>query len=106
MNASGTVGRIVPAILSDIYGRFNLLIMCSLLAGVGCLAFWLPATYMTAAPVPDAPTGTALVITFGVVYGMFSGAVVSLVGPCVVQISKRGEEGTQMGIMNSFLSVP
>ena len=100
MNGGGAIGRVVPAIISDIYGRFNLLFTSALFAGVSCFALWLPASLGTSSD------DTAMIVAFGVVYGIFSGAFISLVNPCIFQISERGQEGTRMGALNSLVAVP
>ena len=107
MNGAGTLGRILPAILSDLYGRFNLIIMTTLLAGVSCLALWLPVATIATGPNDGVSSEEViLVIAFGVTYGLFSGGFVSLVNPCMLQISPRGQEGTRSGALNTFLAVP
>lgn len=104
MNGGATLGRIGPAIVSDVYGRFNLLVTVTTLAGTSCLALWLPAA-VTAAAIA-ATNGAALIIAFAVIYGLFSGAFISLINPCVFQMSERGQEGTRMGALNSLVAVP
>ena len=104
MNGGATIGRIVPAIISDIYGRFNLLVTVTSLAGISCLALWIPATVTATAM--SSTRDAALVIAFGIVYGIFSGAFISLVNPCVFQISERGQEGSRMGALNSLVAIP
>lgn len=94
MNAGGVFGRIVPAILSDKMGRFNLLIPASFLAGLSCLIFWMLAKTMTA------------VMGFAAVYGFLSGAFISVITPCVAQISDIDEIGTRIGALYTLISVP
>jgi len=94
MNAGGVLGRIVPAILSDKIGRFNLLIPTGFLAGLSCLTLWMLAKTPIA------------VIVFAVVYGFLSGAFISVITPCVAQISDIGEIGSRMGALYTLISVP
>jgi MFS family permease len=94
MNAGGVFGRIVPAILSDKMGRFNLLMPTSFLAGLSCLIFWMLAKTMIA------------VMGFAAVYGFLSGAFISVITPCVAQISDINEIGSRMGALYTFISVP
>lgn len=94
MNAGGVFGRIVPAILSDKIGRFNLLIPTSFLAGLSCLVFWMLAKTMIA------------VMGFAAVYGFLSGAFISVITPCVAQISDINEIGSRIGALYTLISVP
>lgn len=94
MNAGGVFGRIVPAILSDKIGRFNLLMPTSFLAGLSCLIFWMLAKTMIA------------VMGFAAVYGFLSGAFISVITPCVAQISDISEIGSRIGALYTLISVP
>ncbi|KAF8802188.1 MFS general substrate transporter [Phlegmacium glaucopus] len=93
MNAGGVLGRIAPAYLSDRIGRFNLLIPCAFFAGLSCI-FWLFTQSLVS------------VMLFSSIYGFFSGAFVSLVTPCVAQISDIAKIGTTIGMLYSIISFP
>jgi hypothetical protein len=43
---------------------------------------------------------------FAAVYGFFSGAFISLITPCVAQISDISQIGTRIGMLYSIISVP
>ncbi|EIW81585.1 MFS general substrate transporter [Coniophora puteana RWD-64-598 SS2] len=94
INAGGTLGRIIPALLSDALGRFNLLAPSAFLAGLSCLVFWMFANSILAS------------MLFAAVFGFLSGAFISLITPCVAQISEKREIGTRIGVLYSMLSVP
>ena len=94
MNAGGVLGRIAPAYLSDKVGRFNLLVPSAFLSGLSCLVFW----FFTKSLVS--------VMLFSVVYGFLSGSFVSVINPCVAQISDMSQMGTRIGILYSILSFP
>ncbi|KAG1899670.1 MFS general substrate transporter [Suillus fuscotomentosus] len=94
MNAGGVFGRIVPAILSDKMGRYNLLMPTSFLAGLSCLVFWMLAKTMIA------------VMGFAAVYGFLSGAFISVITPCVAQISDINEIGSRIGALYTLISIP
>jgi len=94
MNAGSVPGRIAPAYLSDTMGRFNLLIPSAFIAGLSCLVFWLFAKSLVA------------VMLFSALYGFFSGAFVSVVTPCVAQISDIAQIGTRIGLLYSIISFP
>ncbi|KAF9523142.1 MFS general substrate transporter [Crepidotus variabilis] len=94
MNAGGVLGRILPAYLSDRIGRFNLLIPAAFCSGLSCLVLWL-----------NANTGVRVVVFAGL-YGFFSGAFISVLTPCVAQISEFSEIGIRIGMIYSTTSFP
>ena len=105
MNAGAAVGRLVPSIISDFYGRFNLLILCKVLAAMSCITLFLPTT------IGVHPTGAssheiAMVVSFAILYGLFTGASTSLLSSCVFQISGRGQEATRLGVFNTLCAIP
>ncbi|GBE85448.1 Aspyridones efflux protein [Sparassis crispa] len=94
MNAGSVLGRIAPSYLSDMFGRYNLIVPCSFLAGLLPLVYWIFATTLPA------------IMIFAAIYGFFSGAFNSLIIPCVAQISKTGEHGRRVGMLYSVISFP
>ena len=101
MNIGGLIGRIVPAILSDRVGRFNLLVPCALLSGVLCMGLWLPTSFVTA------PGGrVALEVAFSLLFGFFSCGFISLINACVAEISKPEEVGSRIGLLYCITSFP
>lgn len=94
MNAGGVFGRVVPAWLSDKIGRFNLLCPSAFLSGLSCLVLWMFGKDLLA------------IIFFAVLFGLFSGAFISVVTPCVAQISDIREIGTRIGALYTLISVP
>ncbi|KAJ6460074.1 MFS general substrate transporter [Mycena vitilis] len=94
MNAGGVLGRIAPAYLSDKIGRFNLLAPAALLSGLLCVLFWLFARAL----VP--------LMLFAAAYGFTSGAFISVITPCVAQISDIRQIGSRIGILYSVISFP
>ncbi|THG97867.1 hypothetical protein EW026_g4221 [Hermanssonia centrifuga] len=94
LNAGGILGRVAPPYLSDVFGRFNLLVPCAFFAGLSILVFWIF-------------TDTLLTIMlFAVTYGFFSGAFNALIVPCIAQISEIREIGARIGMLYSILSFP
>lgn len=94
MNAGGIVGRIAPAYFADAIGRFNLLIPSAFLSGLSCLIFWLFSKALVS------------LMLFAATYGIFSGAFISVITPCVTQISELREVGTKMGMLYTIMSIP
>ena len=95
LNAGGVLGRIAPAALSDTIGCFNLLTPSAFLCGLSCLILW----FVTA-------KSLATLMLFAAIYGFFSGAFISLINPCVAQISHIRQIGTRIGMLYSMLSFP
>lgn len=90
LNAASVFGRIIPNFLADKTGPLNMLIPCSLIAGI--LAFcWIAV---------DNVAGT---IIFCIFYGFFSGTFVSLPPTTVVSLSPSlSVVGTRMGMSFAF----
>ncbi|KAG5641469.1 hypothetical protein DXG03_005121 [Asterophora parasitica] len=94
MNAGGVSGRIAPAYLSDFLGRFNLLTPSAFFAGLSCLVFWTFAKSL------------ASLMVFAATYGFFSGAFISVLTPCVAQISDIRQIGIRIGMLYTIISFP
>ncbi|KAI9731460.1 MAG: hypothetical protein M1818_007850 [Claussenomyces sp. TS43310] len=92
LNAASIFGRILPGMLADRVGRFNVMVITTFLSFILALALWLPAK------------GNAPVIVFSVLYGFTSGAFVSMAPACIAQISDIREIGTRNGLLFAFLS--
>jgi len=93
LNAASIFGRIIPGILADRWGRYNLNICMSLLSGIFTLALWLPAS------------GNAPIIVFAALYGFTSGAFVSLAPGQLAQISKVEQIGVRSGLLFAVNSI-
>ncbi|KAI5896136.1 MFS general substrate transporter [Schizophyllum commune H4-8] len=118
LNAASAFGRLLPAYLADRAGNFNLLAPAAALCGVACLAVaaslrGLSACVSSAAVIstlPSAPgacaPSLASIIAFAAIYGFLSGAFISVVTPCVAQISPAGRVGARVGMLYSAISVP
>lgn len=92
MNAGGILGRLAPAFLADVLGRFNVIVPCAFLAGLSTLVIWTFSRSLVA------------IMLFAVVYGFFSGAFNALIIPCIAQISEIREIGVRIGILYSIIS--
>ncbi|KAF7298577.1 Monocarboxylate permease-like protein [Mycena indigotica] len=95
LNAGGVIGRVAPACLSDVIGRFNILGPAAFLCGLLCLVMWL-----------FAGSSLALLLVFAASYGFASGTFISLITPCVAQISDMRQIGCRIGLLYSAISVP
>ncbi|KAH9985673.1 MFS general substrate transporter [Xylariaceae sp. FL0662B] len=90
LNSLSIPGRILPGIVGDKLGRFNVMILISGLSGVITLALWIPGKTAGAT------------IAYGAVFGFASGGFISLAPACVAQISDLREIGTRTGVMFLF----
>ena len=86
LNAASVAGRIIPNIIADRTGPFNVIVPCALASGV--IIFGLIGTHSVAALIVNA-----------LLYGFFSGTFVSLPPSCFVRLSpNRALIGTRMGM--------
>ncbi|KAK7202416.1 major facilitator superfamily domain-containing protein [Myxozyma melibiosi] len=93
MNAASTFGRLLPNALADKIGPFNVLVPC--LVATSVLMFcWIPAT------------DKAGVILISILYGFFSGSIISLSAPCMsVMTPDIAILGTRMGVLFAISSL-
>ncbi|KAK0186904.1 major facilitator superfamily domain-containing protein [Armillaria mellea] len=86
LNGAGAFGRIMPTITVDRIGVFNSIIPCAIACGVLIFA-WV------------ALTNPASIMVFAVLYGFFSGAVISLLGPMIAYLTQNVSEiGARLGV--------
>src|ERR1700712_3352673 len=93
LNAASIFGRILPGILADRVGRFNVMIITTAFSAIIVLALWLPSA------------SNAPIIVFCVLYGFSSGAFVSLGPALIAQISPIREIGVRNGTFFLFVAV-
>ncbi|AEO53663.1 hypothetical protein MYCTH_2295309 [Thermothelomyces thermophilus ATCC 42464] len=86
LNAGSVLGRIIPNALADRYGSMNLMIVCNFVCAV--LAFsWLGIRNLGGA------------VVYALLYGAFSGGVVSLMPSVIVGLSPdMGRVGARLGM--------
>lgn len=87
LNATSTVGRILPPFFGDKIGRLNVVIPSVLLTGVLQFALWLPAR------------GEALVIAFAVFWGMASGSFVAVFPAALGQLFGIKDFNSRLTVM-------
>lgn len=83
MNASGILGKIMLAFLSDKLGRFNVMLVIMLLMVISLFAIWLPYYNL------------AGYYLFAIIYGIAFGAVYALTPVLIAQISHTKEFGSR-----------
>jgi MFS family permease len=86
-------GRILPGIVADKFGRFNVMIITTAFSAIIVLALWLPSK------------ANAPIIVFAILYGFSSGAFVSLGPALIAQISPIREIGIRNGTFFVFVAV-
>nr|GAT48808.1 monocarboxylate permease-like protein [Mycena chlorophos] len=90
--ATSIVGRIGPGFIADRVGRYNVMVVTNLIAGILILALWYTSTAQ-----PN-------LIAFSALYGFFSGPFFALMSPCIVAISPISEIGARIGMAFAFMS--
>ncbi|KAG8405756.1 hypothetical protein J3458_021691 [Metarhizium acridum] len=93
LNAASLFGRLFSGIVGDKIGRYNIFVTVCALTGIWVLALWIPSS------------STGGIIAFAALFGICSGAYVSLIGPLVAQISPLREIGFRTGIIFFIASI-
>lgn len=93
INVCGIPARLVLGIIADYYGRFNVMIVSSLLMVVTILGIWLPSE-----------GNFKLLIAFGVFFGIVTSSNISLIGPTIGQITPAQKFGQCYGMCYFCLS--
>lgn len=93
LNAASIFGRILPGMIADKIGRFNILIINSACTGI-LLLCWIAITSNTS------------IIVFAGLYGFFSGGIVSLMSPCIAQVTPSSDQiGTHLGMSMAIIGL-
>ncbi|RAL08476.1 MCT family MFS transporter [Aspergillus homomorphus CBS 101889] len=93
LNAASACGRVLPGLLADKLGRFNILIVIGTCTGI-LLLCWI------------AVSSHASIVVFAGLYGFFSGGIVSLMSPCIGQVTPVANQiGTYLGMALAVLSL-
>ncbi|KAJ5180736.1 hypothetical protein N7492_003946 [Penicillium capsulatum] len=96
INATSIPGRVIPPHIADHIGHFNVITTCALTTGVSMLCLWLPFHYH--------PSHAGLIV-FALVYGFVTGAVVSLLMPCVAKSGKLETLGVRFGTFQMVVAL-
>ncbi|KAK7736717.1 hypothetical protein SLS53_006927 [Cytospora paraplurivora] len=86
INFVSIFGRIIPGIVADKVGRYNVIILITGLSAIITLAVWIPAHDSTAA-----------IVVFAVLFGFSSGGFISLSPALIAQISDIRQIGVRTG---------
>ncbi|CDO77908.1 hypothetical protein BN946_scf184692.g6 [Trametes cinnabarina] len=87
LNAMNIPSRIFLGILADKYGALKVYIAAAAICSALCFALWLPAQNM------------ASIVAFAILYGFFSGALVSLIPTYIATISPPEKYGARVVYM-------
>ncbi|KAK9461680.1 major facilitator superfamily domain-containing protein [Lipomyces oligophaga] len=90
LNGASTLGRILPGVLADKVGRFNMFTVASWITGTLAIAFWIPIHT------------ESQILAFTVVYGFVSGASLTVWQAAVAEISPLRELGARLGAVNAL----
>ena len=83
---SSILGRILPGIVADHMGRYNVMIIITFISALFCLAVWIPVK------------STAGILVFTIIFGFSSGGFISLAPTLIAQISDIRQIGTRVGV--------
>ncbi|KAJ3479217.1 hypothetical protein NLG97_g8376 [Lecanicillium saksenae] len=86
VNGASLFGRILPGILADRYGHFNLCGMATVISGATALCW-------------TAAKSTGELVVWCLAYGLASGAIMSLQGACSAQLAPQQLQGTAVGFL-------
>lgn len=92
VNSASLFGRILPGLLADRFGCYNIAVISAVSSGLVC-------TCMVKA------TSVAGITIFALAYGFTSGAIISLQGVCAAKLVPPTQFGVAMGSAMTFLSI-
>ncbi|EGV63137.1 hypothetical protein CANTEDRAFT_130658 [Yamadazyma tenuis ATCC 10573] len=93
VNVCGIPSRLLSGVLADMYGRFNVMIVMSILTTVVIFGVWLPAE-----------GHLPILFTFAVLFGVSTSATISLIPACTSQICSAERFGKVYGTLYFFLA--
>ncbi|KAJ3542301.1 hypothetical protein NM208_g3400 [Fusarium decemcellulare] len=85
-NAGQVFGMLIPGMLADAFGRFNIIIISISLCVVSVLGLWLPSQ-----------DSAGLLISFAIIFGFAGGSNLSLIPVCVGQLRDAKDYGRFYG---------
>ncbi|KAK1493243.1 riboflavin transporter MCH5 [Colletotrichum tamarilloi] len=92
MHAVGLIGRVIPGLVADKIGRYNIMIILATLTGIACLALWIPIK------------SNAGILVFTAAFGFLSSGLTSIGPTLIAQISDIREIGARTGTAFAFQS--
>ncbi|KAK1574374.1 major facilitator superfamily transporter [Colletotrichum navitas] len=92
LNGASLFGRVIPGLLADRYGHFNVLALAVFSAGLVGFCW-------------TAAASLAGLAVWSLAYGFCSGAVISLQSACVGKIVRQGNQGSAIGFAMGSIAV-
>ena len=92
INAASLFGRLLPGLLADRWGPYNVMILSVGTSGLICMC-WTKATTI------------AGIMILSLAYGFTSGAVIGLQGPCAAAVALPQQFGIAIGGVMGFISI-
>ncbi|KAI1792396.1 monocarboxylate permease [Ganoderma leucocontextum] len=93
LNAMNVPSRILPGFIADRYGTLNVFVPAAAICTILVLGLWLPSH------------NAASIIAFSALYGLFSGACVSLLPTYIASITPRKIYGARLGSVYMVIAV-
>ncbi|KAI0763860.1 monocarboxylate permease [Trametes elegans] len=93
MNATNVPSRVLPGYIADKVGPLRVFVPAAAVCSVLILGLWLPSH------------NTASIVAFAALYGLFSGAFVSLMPTYIASISPREKLGARLGSVYMVIAV-
>ncbi|KAE8379739.1 major facilitator superfamily domain-containing protein [Aspergillus bertholletiae] len=93
-SAASIPGRVIPGLLADCWGRFNVMIATGSICTILILALWFTAN-----------TTKAAIVSFAACFGFWAGPAISLSPVCVAQISRTEDYGKRYGTTNTIMGI-
>ncbi|CAN3354389.1 probable transporter Mch4p [Diutina catenulata] len=93
VNVCGIPARIASGYMADRWGRFNVMFVTSVFSTIVIFALWFPAK-----------GSLAFLYVFGVLFGIFTSAIVSLIPACAGQICSADKFGKVYGTLYFILA--
>jgi predicted MFS family arabinose efflux permease len=94
LNLGAIPGRFLPGLIADKIGRFNVMVLTSLICATLTLALWLKAG-----------DNLAAIICYAVFFGFWSGAAISLTPVCISQVCATEDIGKRTGTTFTISSI-
>lgn len=93
-NTTSIVGRIIPGLLADRVGRFNVMTVTSTTCAIFNFALWLTSGHNRAA-----------ILSFVAMCGFWSGPAISLSPVCVAQVCQTKDYGKRYGTVTLLIGI-
>lgn len=94
LNLGAIPGRFLPGLIADKVGRFNMMVLTSVVCAILTLALWYSAS-----------DNLAAIICYAVLFGFWSGAAISLTPVCISQVCTTKDYGKRNGTTFTISSI-